>query len=586
MTIFVVLLIINMRTFQEYKEYRIQESFISGIVTKVKDGVTFFFDKVKNVLLQAVHPAAMDGYNEKGVSVYTSGEKVPQVPSLPYDTAYNEPSSNELDNLKKFIREFSNNNNNISEAYGDALSGFGEKDSSGSWRWKNRQIGDSDEYTTNNIIDILLPDAQKRILNDIPYVINHGDSRGLHHIIPVVLFGSPGIGKTSIVKGLITEYNKKQSNDNMKLGFIHIDCANLGLDSLSLVMPTRQVQKNKIIKQKLGMEDGGEEESYIEDIPKSWLPCYKPTGDPEEDKKRDMIANGNVTLDGVTLNGGVILLDELLRVQDSGVFGQLMNIINDRKYNGYVLGSKWSVVMVSNRPNDDSKVMNMLSQAPKAMFDRCHVYNVIPDASSWIKWARETGRVDSALLNFIQGDKAKRFANLDNNDINAGELVGTTPRKWEDVSIILNTRVARYNEEEGTNYKSWIDLSESELKEIFCGTVGVEMWNDFKISTLPLLKYSSKKSTDEEEKVDPVTDIIKYMDIIEDKESSKDEISDAKNMLKNILNKTSITDINIVISKKIQEWGTQTNKRRSYISKCITSVFPDLKGRLEEYIVS
>lgn len=574
-----------MRTFQEYKEYRIQESLIGDIATKVKDGVTLFFDKVKNVLLQAVHPAAMDGYNEKGVSVYTSGEKVPQVPSLPYDTAYNEPSSNELNNLKKLIREFSNNKNDVREAYGDALSGFGEKASDGEWRWKYRQIGDSEEYATNSIIDIMLQDAQKRILNDIPYVINHGDSRGRHHIVPVVLFGSPGIGKTSIVKGLVTEYNKKQSSADTKLGFIHIDCANLGLDSLSLVMPTRQVQKNKIIKQKLGMKDNGEEESYIEDIPKSWLPCYKPTGDPEEDKKRDMIANGNVTLDGVTLNGGVILLDELLRVQDSGVFGQLMNIINDRKYNGYVLGSKWSIVMVSNRPNDDSKVMSMLSQAPKAMFDRCHVYNVIPDAASWIKWARETGRVESILLDFIQEDKAKRFVNLDNNDITAGELVGTTPRKWENVSIILNTRVARYNEE-GANYESWVDLPEDELKEIFCGTVGTEMWNDFRSSFLPIVKYNSKKSKNEQKEGGSTIDIIKYMDIIEDKESSNEQISDAKNMLKNMLDKTSITDINTVISKKIQEWGTQTNKRRSYISKCISSFFPDLKGRLDDYIIS
>lgn len=575
-----------MRTFQEYKEYQIQESLIGDIATKVKDGVTFFFDKVKNVLLQAVHPAAMDGYNEKGVSVYTSGEKVPQVPSLPYDTTYNEPSSNELNNLKELIREFSNNKNNISEAYGDALSGFGEMDSSGTWQQKPRQIGDSEEYALNTIIDILLPDAQKRILNDIPYVINHGDSRGMHHIVPVVLFGSPGIGKTSIVKGLITEYNKKQASDDTKLGFIHIDCANLGLDSLSLVMPTRQVQKNKIIKQKLGMKDNGEEESYIEDIPKSWLPCYKPTGDPEEDKKRDMIANGNVTLDGVTLNGGVILLDELLRVQDSGVFGQLMNIINDRKYNGYVLGSKWSIVMVSNRPNDDSKVMNMLSQAPKAMFDRCHVYNVIPDAASWIKWARETGRVDPMLLDFIQEDKAKRFANLNNNDITAGELVGTTPRKWENVSIILNTRVARYNEEEGTNYESWLDLPTEELKEIFSGTVGAEMWNDFYSTTLPILKRQSKKRKGDQKEGDSAIDIIKCMDIIEDKESSNEEISDAKNMLKNMLDKASIAYINSVMSKKIQEWGTRTNKRRSYISKCIVSVFPDLKGRLEDYIIS
>lgn len=573
-----------MKTYQEYKEYRIQESLIGDIVTKVKNGVTFFFDKVKNVLLQAVHPASMDGYNKKGVSIYTAGEKVPQVPSLPYDATYNEASSNELDNLKKLIEAFSNNSNAISEAYGDALTGFGEKDSTGRWQWKTRQIGDSEEYITNNVIDILLPNAQKRILKDIPYVINHGDSRGLHHIVPVVLFGSPGIGKTSIVSGLIKEYNKTQTSDNMKMGLIHIDCANLGLDSLSLVMPTRQVQKNKIIRQKLGMEDTGEEESYIEDIPKSWLPCYKPTGDPEEDKKRDTVANGCVSLDGVTLNGGIILLDELLRVQDAGVFGQLMNIINDRKYNGCVLGSKWSIVMVSNRPNDDEKVMTMISQAPKAMFDRCHVYNVIPDAASWIKWARETGRVDSKLLDFIQEDKAKRFANLDNNDINAGELVGTTPRKWEDASIILNTRVARYNEEEGTNYQNWLSLPKDELQEIFCGTVGREMWLDFSTNALPILKHESKGRADQKNNND-ISNIIMYMDTIEDKDASKEDISLAKKGLMDELNKLSMDVVNTALSKKIQEWGTQTNKRRSYISKCVASVFPDLKGRVDDYIM-
>lgn len=572
-----------MKRFNEYKEEKIYEGLLGDIYTKVKGAVSYFFDKAKKALLLAISPESIDGYNKGGVRVATQGEELPQVREAEPYYGKEETSQVEKRNIKAFIAAMSSASGDINEA---AVDGFGEISDLGGYQWKTRRNGNN---ANNPIGDVDTAFVKKFVLSNLIKVSNTKRK----HSAPVLLFGAPGVGKTSIVRQVIDAYNETCSTS--KKGIISIDCANLGLDSLSLVMPTKDNSAQRIAKAAgLSEEDQiGVAREVVTDMIKHWLPCYMPTGDPEEDAKKDAIANGHISINGISTDGGIIVFDELMRVQDPGVFGQLMNLINDRKLGDWVLGSRWSIVCISNRPNDDKAVANALKNAPSAFFNRFSgCYNVNPDLQDWLAWAsggaiddkfdfsdsgeikERSAHVDPRILNMIRRNP-KMFSNIEQNDLSAGEIVGATPRSWTNLSEYL------WDAADANGLEDWVLFPLADLKNVIIGIVGRECGQVIIDSILEWRKaLKGDESGNDDKEASQILDIVDEMEKAKSVETLK---SDAKRLYAAI-KEVGEEKTNSIMSAKIGEWGTKTTGQIRAIVQVLIKAYPDLAGRFGNYL--
>ena len=253
-------------------------------------------------------------------------------------------------------------------------------------------------------------------------------------IVPrnILVFGAPGIGKSTIPELVINEYNNRANGDASKeMSLITVDCPNIAVGDF--MMPT--MPQPKLIKKVINQNpdafpnakrflDGltPEEDSALTaaldatkqyDVtyaPQSWLPSYKKTGNDELDALLDEYANGGVYTDTEgkthkTGNGGIIMFDELLRC-DPNIFKQLMIFLLTRQMGGWRLGSKWVIIACTNRPCDDSQVDEVWQEwnggvAGKDRFER--MFHLTPSPEQWKEWARSKG-CDELLLKFIFED--------------------------------------------------------------------------------------------------------------------------------------------------------------------------------------
>lgn len=575
-----------MKRFNEYKEEKIYEGLLGDIYTKVKGSVIYFFDKVKKALLLAISPESIDGYNKNGIRVATQGEELPQVKKATPYYGKEETSAVEKRNIKAFVAAMTADPDDVNEA---AVDGFGEISALGGYQWKTRQDGSP---ANNTIGDVDTAFVKRFVLSNLIKVSNTKRK----HSAPVLFFGAPGVGKTSIVRAVISAYN--ETCQTSKKGIISIDCANLGLDSLSLVMPTRDNTASDIAKA-VGIPDDKQIDiarEVVTDMVKQWLPCYKPTGDPELDAKKDAIANGHVSVNGITTDGGIIVFDELMRVQDPGVFGQLMNLINDRKLGDWVLGSRWSIVCISNRPNDDRAVATALKNAPSAMFNRFSgVYNVNPDLQEWLAWANggankesfdfsnshdikeRSAHVDPRITDLIRKNP-KLFSNIESNEPQVGEIAGATPRSWTNLSVYL------WDAADANGLEDWVLFPINDLKNVIYGIIGKE-FGSVVVDSIPgwktALKNKNKdnknnKEGNDSEEAAALLDLVDKMEKITDPAEMKSAARELSTMFKDL--GEDIT--NSIMSAKIAEWKSKpiTKQIRAIVTVLIKT-FPELKGR-------
>ena len=310
----------------------------------------------------------------------------------------------------------------------------------------------------------------------------------------VLIFGAPGIGKSTIPNAVIKKYNETvaENDPSRMISLISINCALL--EEGGLVMPTMpqdaEIEKalrkfSKTFPQANEYLDDLDEEDAekvantlkgaqlkVKDAPKSWLPSYQKTGDVNIDALLDSYANGGVYTDkdGVSIKtgcGGIILFDEFLRA-DRDVFSQLMNFFLERRLYDWNLGSKWAIIACSNRPCDDGQVAKKWKdwKDSPAIVDRVEaMYQLVPEPDQWIKWIR-TKKVDELLLEFIfdkedmSGDEYPRWHSMVKNGAGEAKLdLPIGPRRWESVF----KRFKKYESKHG--YKDLSEMSESEIEE-------------------------------------------------------------------------------------------------------------------------
>lgn len=217
----------------------------------------------------------------------------------------------------------------------------------------------------------------------------------------------------------------------------------------------------------------------VVEIPKTWLPVYKPTGRREIDEILDMetyTLNHTESMEAKR-NCGILFIDEFSRVSPD-VMNVLMSLIDQREFEGgWKLGSKWLIVAAANRKSDMNSDTANQFKWEDAWGTRFEQYNVRPNLEGWLKWAREynpkIGRKNIEpewIVDFIDqscsvekgGDMSIWVLINDFNPVTGGKASGSTAKKGADNH--LATRNAR----------TW----ETFANEIYHLNQEKQMWSD------------------------------------------------------------------------------------------------------------
>lgn len=304
----------------------------------------------------------------------------------------------------------------------------------------------------------------------------------------LVVWGAPGIGKSSIPKTLIRVMNETEGRtaESEKMTVLVADCSQMTADGFALPTPAKQMEIAKLIKSTeaariiADQNNMSEEElnsidyKVSSDAPKTWLPVYKPTGDPKKDEVLNALANGCVQpkynkagtkVEGYekTGSGGIILIDEFLRA-NSNVFFVVCQLMYEYRFGEYVLGDKWQILAASNRPSDDSEVRKKYASAAGAGFNRLRRCNFVPSFDEWTSWAKDHG-FDETTLTFISGKpvdgKDSRWHNFDPELKNSQNNPSfASPRSWSDAIAALQDECSY------AGYTRYGEMPKSKFREI------------------------------------------------------------------------------------------------------------------------
>lgn len=206
---------------------------------------------------------------------------------------------------------------------------------------------------------------------------------------PLLIWGAPGIGKTSIVNAVLKECKGEKTRMlDMQLSMKAYD---------DFFLPSYNADK-----------------TFAIDIPKSYLPVYKDSWDmTDEERKKADEACGQ----------GVIFLDELSRAKPQ-VQNVALKLALERKLGDeHRLGSGWTVIAASNRLEDDEDSQHLLGNA---LANRFRQVNYSPTCKTWRKWAETKGYMNRHVLDWLEQNE-KYFYFQDNDETK----LYCTPRAWE-----------------------------------------------------------------------------------------------------------------------------------------------------------
>lgn len=319
-------------------------------------------------------------------------------------------------------------------------------------------------------------------------------SRGKDAMGALLIWGAPGVGKSTIPNAIIDAYNENAKSSGKELkSLIVAQCGDMTPDGFALPMPVRVSMKDyvesrpaaKKLAHEFGLGDDVLAKSIItrsDDAPKMWIPCYKPDPDKRINEVRKMIANGHVreyyNKDGEyvveeTTDGGIIMFDEFFRA-DPSIFKILMQILLNRSYGGFTIGDKWGIIACSNRPNDDEEVDTNFGMSGAVVTTRVTQFNFVPDFKDWKKWAETKGHFDELTLGFLVNEKDSNgeysnWHNIDTEEHKEGKVVHPTPRTW---SMLMSNL---WNIMKNEGYESIDQIPEDTIRRQCDGTIGSKM---------------------------------------------------------------------------------------------------------------
>jgi hypothetical protein len=227
----------------------------------------------------------------------------------------------------------------------------------------------------------------------------------------LMIWGAPGIGKTAVLMNVL---------DEMKSSF----------PDYALIVKTlsNETPDNFTLPTYVETEDG----RRADDIPKTWLPVYKPTGDAAKDAKLDE-----------SCGKGLLFIDELSRATPQ-VLNVMLPLINEGIFNGYYLGSGWTIVCASNRADDE---LSGQADVGNALANRFAQVYYEPTVKTWRKWADEQNFISPLLLQWLSMPETENMSGgkyyyMDpNEDMDDGDVTKLmcTPRSWTNAMRELAT---------------------------------------------------------------------------------------------------------------------------------------------------
>ena len=197
--------------------------------------------------------------------------------------------------------------------------------------------------------------------------------------IPVFVWGSPGIGKSSIIKQIALDKGLK---------FVDL--------RLSLLDPT--------------------------DL--KGIPFF------DKDNHEAVWASPNF-LPKEPDSKGILFLDEINTAPPS-VQASAYQLVLDRKVGDYELPEGWSIVAAGNHESDRGVVYRM----PPPLANRFVHLNMEVSFEDWKGWAYENG-IESSIIAFLHYDNEKLF----DFDPSKNQKSFPTPRSWEYVDKILSSGI-------------------------------------------------------------------------------------------------------------------------------------------------
>lgn len=217
----------------------------------------------------------------------------------------------------------------------------------------------------------------------------------------LMIWGAPGIGKTAILMSVL---------DSLPNGKEY----NLVVKTLSNETPDNFTLPKYV-------EIDGQEKAT--DVPKTWLPVFKPTGDRDRDQMLDDACGK-----------GLLFIDELSRATPQ-VLNVILPLVNEGIFNGYKLGSGWVIIVASNRAEDE---MSGQAEIGNALGNRFRQLYYEPTAKSWMQWAKTQNYMSPLLLQWLampenENMSGGKYFYMDPNETMEGAGVTKimcTPRSW------------------------------------------------------------------------------------------------------------------------------------------------------------
>lgn len=315
----------------------------------------------------------------------------------------------------------------------------------------------------------------------------------------ILIWGAPGIGKSTIPRNIINTWNRDNSKTLKRKALMVVECGDLTVDGFTLPIPVDKTvgeyleerpMLNKIIA-KTGIDPETinavkkNMSKVSTEAPKTWLPCFKISSNQEEVDILNAIANGHVdrSYEGgkikvtETTEGGILLFDEFFRADES-IFKILMQLLLNRTYNDeFLLGDKWAMICCSNRPQDDEEVEKGFGSTGAVVGTRFGggQYNFIPSFDEWKKWAVDKGHFDDATIEFLMMDEdpdSHEYTNwhtIRPLEYQKGKTGWPTPRTW---SMLMN-QLYLYKKKHG--YAEISDIPSDVIKLRADGIIGSEM---------------------------------------------------------------------------------------------------------------
>lgn len=399
-----------MRNIQEKFEgiQSITEYINDKIEPNVNEGLKDIFNAVKAKFKKAWE--YLKGIVVKAGSyilpVNENGDIIPAISNLTAGQAYVDGAIDKRSTFVKMDKEGAKITG-CKTSFDDALKLYGEYAKGNSLKYF-RSLKESAELNPDNIINEVKlqnqdPEAKYNVICDdaklktrIKMAIKN------KKLARLMIWGAPGIGKTAILMKVLEE----MKSDFPDYQLIVKTLSNETPDNFTL---PKYVNVNGT--------------DMAEDVPKTWLPVYKPSGDANEDAIRDSKC-GN----------GLLFIDELSRATPQ-VLNVILPLINEGIINGYKLGSGWTIIVASNRAEDETSGQTDIGNALGNRFAQVYYE---PTVDSWKEWAQNQGFISPLLISWLSMPASenmsggKYFYMDPNEDMDGAGVtkIMCTPRSW------------------------------------------------------------------------------------------------------------------------------------------------------------